>query len=137
MAFTVGETPNLISRRLDSGVYYLTLLKPTRAAVDEWTARVEEIWTLHNETRQPIAVLVDNEQAFNLPISYAFQQGLPLARWFRNLPKGRTALVSDDAVMTSVVNSFLQLMPIRVEVRFFRTSEHAHALAWLEELLVS
>lgn len=37
----------------------------------------------------------------------------------------------------SIIKSFLRLMPLNNEMRFFRTNEREQAMAWLEELLPS
>lgn len=137
MSFTSSETKNLITKKRDDGIYELMLLAETREAVDEWIDAVAAIWEDHHHSRQPIPILTTSVRPLNLPLNYAFKKGLELTRRYRKLPKGRTAFVVDDSIMKSMVNTFLKLLPISTEIRYYTSQEQEQAIVWLKELITT
>jgi hypothetical protein len=133
MGFTEQNTDNLISKAHPDGIYELIMLQSKRKTVDEWIDCVNEIWEMHNTNRQPIPILSDNTQADNLPLSYAFREGMKLTRQYNNLPKGRTAFIVKKSTLTKIMNSFLRMMPLNIEFRYFSIDERAEAISWLKE----
>jgi hypothetical protein len=135
MTFTQASTENLISHKREDGVYVLEVLKPTRVAVDEWIARVEEIWAEHDQNRKPIPILSDSRGADNIPLNYAFNEGLKVAKRYRNLPQGRTAFIVRAGIVSSLLSAFLRLMPLRIQFRYFDPSQYDEAVNWLREIV--
>lgn len=135
MTLTESSTENLIALKREDRIYQLQILKSNRIAVDEWIIKVEEIWQEHNETRKPIPILSDSRGAENVPLNYAFTEGMKVARRYRNLPNGRTAFIIKAGVVSSLLNAFLRLMPLKIEFRYFDPGQYEQAVTWLREIV--
>ncbi|MCS6836353.1 MAG: hypothetical protein NZ750_10085 [Anaerolineae bacterium] len=115
--------------------YEIVMHDDSRRAVDSWMRRIEAIWTLHIQTRQPIPVLTVHPHEGAVPLNYAFVEGLKLARRFRDLPPGRSAFLETRNFMTQMLDSFLRAMRLSA-IEYYHASPHkrAEAVAWLSEL---
>lgn len=107
-----------------------------RVGVDAWIDKVAIIWEHHNETREPISILTRNADPSigSTPLNYAFKKGMPLVRKYRNLPKSRSAWLVKKDMMVSLLDTFLRMMPVRIEYRYFELDEHENATEWLLEI---
>lgn len=133
LTFEDTATDNLIFTTHAEKYYRLTILKATRPAVDEWLAKVDMIWEAYNGGDYPLRILCLTATDTQIPINYAFREGMKLVRKYRDLPPASTAFVIRNRhdMMISLTDSFLRLMPMKINYRFFVRHQEASAIAWL------
>jgi hypothetical protein len=131
----MGESGTVMTYvRHDNGVHEMVLHESSRVAVDAWLNQVEQIWQEHTRSRQPVMIIVDNGVLPQQPLQYAFQRGMQLSRRFSKLPPGRTAFLLNSMGVLSLLDSFLRLMRLNIQYRYFRLGQREEALHWVQEL---
>jgi len=130
------STDNLIFENPPlEGYYKFTMLTSSRQAIDEWIDHIDKIWAHHTATGTHMGILIDSSQIPEQPLRYAFRRGIELSRKHPNIPRGRTAFIMNKSALITLLDSFLRILRLNWEYRYFDKDEQEEAIAWAQGLL--
>jgi len=125
------EAAHCCYRLLDNQIHNFVFEKPTRVAVDEHVAKLDELY----RTVSPdgvLRILIDLRISGLPPMSYTASSLRKLNAKYPNLPSTRYAFLFSSGIMISLASAFFNLLnPSKGTARFFQGDKEQEAIAWL------
>ena len=117
-------------QQLDNGIHELTIIEPSRDAVDEMVNHIDDIMGNSQRGDHGERYLIDNSLSDAPPLSYTTTQIKGInARRPADLPPGCIAILYDGMLVT-LANSMLRLA-MKNQLCFFQSSQRKQAISWL------
>lgn len=114
----------------DNGIHEFVFFEASRKALDEWGAYLRPLFE-QTPPHETLAMLIDITQSGMQPMRYAFQQAKTLQEEIINMPETRYAFLADQTVMTSLINTFYNLLRLKGAIQYFTPDQRATAIRWL------
>ncbi len=103
----------------------------SRRALDEWHHSLQAIFPQYQQGKI-CKMLLDITDSGMQPMGYAMQKARKLQRELGTLPHTRYAFLHQPNALTTMINTFFEILRTRGELRFFRADERDQALEWLQ-----
>jgi hypothetical protein len=116
---------------LDSGVHEFTMQEFSRAGVDAFIERIEQM-NAALASDAGAMILVDSRQGTQ-PLNYLLSRLRRIERiGVRTRQRTHVAILLESSLMSSILSSMMRMLP-QLTVRVFRADEHETAQRWLYE----